>query len=192
MEYYMDEIIKFMNEFIKREYEAFVSSYTEKDEDIFEEKREAVDNMYYGKLGTIVNRDPYPDELWFDQAESNMKTLRKRTLFQIKQYEHSEYGHIYGCYVSYPIGWIIKRPDGSESLEGLDSYHEILYVAYRTSKATGETKLRLISQYLWGSKKYTYGSMEIEPLGEFKNIVQFQPPKDSNDLEEYEANKGRL
>jgi hypothetical protein len=84
----MDEIIRFMNEFIKKEYEAFVSSYTEKDEDIFEEKREEVDNIYYGKLRTIVNRDPYPDELWFDQAESNMKTLRKRTLFQIKQYEH--------------------------------------------------------------------------------------------------------
>lgn len=188
----MDEIIKFINEFIEKEYEAFVSSYTEKDEDVFEEKREEVDKMYYAKLRAIVNRDPYPDEEWFEQAESNLKTVRKRTLFQIKQYAHSKYGFIYGCYVSYPIGWIIKRPDGSENLEGFDSYHEILYVAHQTSKATGEMKLRIISQYQWKSKKYAYGSLDIEPLGQFTAITQFQPPKDSSDLAEYEENRKKL
>jgi hypothetical protein len=182
----MEEAIKFIQEFICKEYAAYQACYLEREEEVFEEVQEAVDRMYAGSLRTRVQRGIEPEEEWFMEGEKILRTIKERILFQIKEYEHPEYGSLWGCYVSDPQGWIATR-DGIDSPPyWSDSFSCILYIANRTNRVTGEKNLRIIAEYNITGKKYLYGSLMLEPLGNPVAIIQFQPPKDEESKEEYE------
>ncbi len=188
----MREAIEFIQEFIRKEYAAYQACYLEREEEVFEEAQEAVDRMYAGSLRTRVQRGIEPGEEWFAQGERQLRTIKERLLFQIKEYEHPEHGSLWGCYVSDPQGWIVTSKDGIEAPPYWpDSMDCILYISHRMSRVTGEKKLRIIAEYNCTSKKYLYGSLNLEPLGNLVAILQFQLPKDEESKEEYEEDNKR-
>lgn len=180
----MDEAIAFIQNFIEQEYLAFKASYEERDEDIYEDQRELVDLMYGGGLRTNVNRDLNTSEEWFAEAPRHLAALKRRTLFQVKQYAHPNYGSVYACYVSSPIGWL-RQKDGVETAEWSDSYDWVLYVAKIVNRRTGQPNFKIITQQNTGSGR-SLGN-PLEPLGALQAVKQFQPPADPQDLAEYEA-----
>ena len=180
----MDEAIAFMQSFIEQEYLAFKASYEERDEDVYEDQRELVDRMYGAGLSTIVNRDIQPDETWFAEASRHLAVLKRRTLFQVKKYDHPAYSSVFACYVSSPIGWL-RQKDGVETAEWSDSYDWVLYIAKVMNRRTGQPNYKIITQQNTGSGRFL-GS-PLEPLGALQAVKQFQPPFDPQDLAEYEA-----
>ncbi len=182
----MKEAIEFIQDFIRKEYAAYQACYLERERKVFKEAQRAVGLMYAGDLRTQVQRGIEPEEEWFTEGEKKIQEIKERLLFQIREYEHQEYGSLWGCYVSDPHGWTSIR-DGIESPPyWSDSYSCILYVAYITSPVTSEKNLYIIAEYNFTSKKYIYGSLLLEPLGNTVAILQFQPPKDEESRVEYE------
>ncbi|KAB8139997.1 hypothetical protein F8S13_25965 [Chloroflexia bacterium SDU3-3] len=166
----MEEVIAFIKDFIEQEYLAFRASALERDEEAYEAQRDIVDSMYGAGLTTEVNRDPEPSEDWFADADRYLGDINPRTLFQIKAYDHPEYGTLYRCYVSSYSKWS-------------PSYSSSLYVARRKSG------LRIIARYniAENRKDWNYrGGQRIEPLGDLIEVRQFQPPSDPVDRAEYE------
>lgn len=181
----MNEAIAFIQEFIGKEYEAFQACYRERDEEVFEEAQTAVDRMYASGLRTIVQRGMEPEEEWFTNGEESLGTIKERVLFQVKEYEHPEFGSLYGCYLSHPIGWVVTK-NGEKTTKWDDSFSCIQYVAKIPNRTTGAMKFRIIAEYTCTSKKYLYGSKVLEPFGPLKAITQFQPPEDQEDRIQYE------
>jgi hypothetical protein len=172
----MKEIITFMNEFIEKEYEAFIASYTEKDEEIFEVKQNQVDKMYAAGLRTIVQRGYDPDEEWFQEGKRQMLVLKKRILFQIKKYEHNEFETLYECSLSSPIGYFLKK-DGIETAKWDDDISNIYYVTNIKSRVTGDFAMKIIADYHCGAERFAYGSKEIKPLGKLLETYQLEELK---------------
>lgn len=169
----MEEAIAFIRNFITKEYEALQVCYLERDEEVFEEKRNVVDRMYGSGLMTIVNRAPEPEEDWFTEGETSLKAVKERILFQIKAYDHPEYGNLYACYVSDPIGWQVIK-DGIRTPQWSDSCDFIFYLAKVQSRLTGEMSLRIIANYNCDSNRYVYGSKPVEPFGTLLETKQFK------------------
>lgn len=183
----MKEAIEFIQDFIRKEYAAYRTSYLEREEEAFEEAQSAVDRLYAGELRTAVQRGIHPDEEWFAEGEKQLSTVKERLLFQVKEYAHPEYGPLWGFYVSYPKGWIAKK-DGVESPPYWpDSIDCIFYAARLTNRLTWEKRFRIIAEYSCTSERYRYGSRALEPIGSPVAILQFQPPKDAEGQKAYAA-----
>lgn len=169
----MKEIITFMNKFIEKENEAFIASYTEKDEEIFEEKQNQVDKMYAAGLRTIVQRGSDPDEEWFQEGKRQMLVLKKRILFQIKKYEHKEFKTLYECSLSSPIGYFLRK-DGVETPKWDDDISNIFYVTNIKSRVTGDSSMKIVADYHCEAERFAYGSKEIKPLGELLKMYHME------------------
>ncbi|HEX3078482.1 MAG TPA: hypothetical protein VHQ24_16615 [Lachnospiraceae bacterium] len=168
----MDEIILFINDFIEKEYEAFIACYSEKDEEIFEDKQNQVDLMYSSGLRTIVQRGCDPQEEWFIEGEKQLQVVRKRILFQIKKYQHSEFDILYECSLSDPLGYFVTK-DGVETPNWFDDISSILYVANVKNLRTGEWKMKIVADYHCAANRFAYGSKKVEPLGIMIECLDF-------------------
>ncbi|MDJ1471056.1 hypothetical protein [Xanthocytophaga flava] len=170
----MEEAIAFINEFIANEYAAWQAYYLEQDDELFEEVRDKVDRMYGADLMTEVNyRSIY--ESWFTEGEAKLAQVKPRILFQIKEYEHTDYGSLFRCYVSSYSNWS-------------DSYSASFYIAKRENFRTKEKEWRIVSKYNNDVGNWQWrGGIRVEPLGKLLSVRQFQPPADPVDLADYEA-----
>lgn len=98
------EVEDFINQFIKSEYEFWQLFYSERD---YDNLKPIIDKINeYFKPRSLAASEGFgripknPPENWFILNSKSLNDISERTLFQIKEYVHNEYGYIYRCYVS--------------------------------------------------------------------------------------------
>lgn len=172
----------FIKAFIKEEYEALVSQYTERNSEIFQGKLEKLKKFYAPGILPDVNRSPFTSERWFEEGKKTVESvLAPRVLFQVKEYEHPTLGKIYRCYVS-------------NTTTARNNQHSYFANFYLTDRKDG---LKIVAKYHidreitnldgglegWNNR----GGIELETLGKLNEVRKFQEPSDPKHLAEYQA-----
>jgi hypothetical protein len=180
---FMEEFINFLEEYIKNEHQMYISGLSERNVDLFQKKYAEFESKYYEN--GIVNYNittPRPsDEEYFQNGKEIIEKAIPRIVFQIKKYDHQEWGILYRCYLS--------RTSPSKRLE--KSYLENFFIIKKVndykiiSVYTIPIGLRRLRPDLrdW---RYSQGK-EISDLGKLLEVKKFQPPEDPIQLEEYNA-----
>jgi hypothetical protein len=166
----MEDAINFIQAFIGKEYEALVAQWTERDDSIFEEKRNEVRQFYGAYLTPEVNRPEPVDNKWFKKGKKYLDMIQPRVLFQVKQYEQPTLGNLYRCYVS-----TTQRDD--------NNYFSCLYIG------NTEQGVKIVAQYntdFEGGWNWR-GGVKLDTLGKLIEVRKFQAPTDPENLKDYEA-----
>jgi hypothetical protein len=165
----MEEIQKFIENFIKEEYDCWKAAYTERDTNAFLKKVEGFKNKFYGEdIYIDIRRRKNVDEEWFEEAIEYLRGTQKRLIFQIKKYEVSDFDFLYAVYLS-------------STTQSSDSYFEMLLVTQL------KDELKVITSCLTDHEGYFdyHDGVEFEKLPEPIEILKLMPPNDSADLREY-------
>lgn len=96
------EAKEFIEQFIDDEYKALYIRFSEPDYDKYIEQTRYLQPKYYsGNLTDILSRSAYltPEE-FLEVKESQLASLKPRTLFQIRLFKHPKLKVIAACYVS--------------------------------------------------------------------------------------------
>ncbi|MDY0094754.1 MAG: hypothetical protein RBT80_18830 [Candidatus Vecturithrix sp.] len=188
----MNDVLQFIEAFLEAEYRAVVAQYTERDQARCDEQIAKLAAFAVPDVEVVIGHRPrHPDEKFFAIGdEKHVKgEFDKRTLFQVKLYEHATLGHLYRVYVG---------PD--EVFPQAPTYAENLFI----SAIGGD--LKIVSVYGFNRrfpqrKGYRYftdhglawnhsSGAEITALGTPVAVRKFQAPRDvSGALSEYQADR---
>ncbi|MDQ2805460.1 MAG: hypothetical protein M3Z04_00850 [Chloroflexota bacterium] len=127
----MDQVVDFMQDFIKAEHTTQLALYTDPDEAALRAKLNDLATFYAANVEPDVKAPGMRDAAYFKQAKKSLPTVQPRILFQIKHYQHPKLGDLYRCYLSENLR------AGSQA-----SYFANLYVAAQHGK------LQIVAQYL--------------------------------------------
>lgn len=166
----MDIAIDFIQSFIQAEYKALMTTYTEPDENLFDEAiRQSEDFLYIAPNHIMSLGFGRPPGLSSDEIEEMAEEASKfnpRVLFLAKHYEHPVFGDLYVFYAS--------------------GYHDMPLLAYDTTfyVALVEKKLKIISKYVVGFNsgidelewEYLCGT-KVDQLGDLIEVRKFIEPE---------------
>ena len=120
----MEEIIRFIQNFVAKEYEVMIQIRTESDTSLIETNLNSL-NQFFQDLDSGLYLS---SSRRLEERDTVLKLFQPRVLFQIKQYTHSTLGSIYRVYLSSPF-------------RGDHSYFSNFYIA------NTEQGLKIISLY---------------------------------------------
>jgi hypothetical protein len=181
----MNDVIEFMKDFINQEYETLIHIRTELDAGLVETKINILNRFFQG-----LNSGLYlSNSRTLEAKEVVISQLQPRKLFQVKQYLHPTIGILYRGYLS-------------SSFYGDQDYFANFFIA-----AT-ERGLKIISRYhlcntcngaghlrdnpcmeCHGFGWQWRGGSQLNILGEFVAVQQFQSPSDMDHLHDYQVNQ---
>ena len=186
----MDDIIAFIHEFIKRDYEARRAAPAEPDDAKFAQCVAALDELFDIPGGSGISRAPNfatnPDPRRVAARKQTLERMRPRKCFLIRQYNQASFPELYRCYVDSGIDL------------GPSGYFESLFVARR------KNGLRIVSRWgvcltcrgagvIDGSRCGACGGSGWEPaggallrdLGPETDVRRLVPPSDPSSLADY-------
>lgn len=127
-------VLDFLRKFIETDHQANIAEYTERDDNIFQEKVALIEKFYAVEEGVYAgfHRSTGIEPEWFDLLEETGKLLTPRVLFMVIHYTHPELGDIYRAYVSGRFDYdndtfdmiltIIEKPDKTLRIVSVDAY----------------------------------------------------------------------
>lgn len=168
----MEEIIAFLKAFIEAENKFLLSLYGEINNNKYDAATANLYKFYAKGLSPGAGRpDPLPVS-WKKTGTEKIKTIIKRSLFQVKEIEHEKFEVLFAAYLSLP------------SLYAKEDYFSIFYVS-----KVNDT-LKLISKYdiVPESKKlqweWTQG-YQFDSFGGVKSVKKIMSPNKTRDLTDY-------
>jgi hypothetical protein len=112
----MDEAVEFIRAFIKKEHEATLALYGERDEAVFRQKVVEVLRCLDAseRIQVGLTRPEPADKRWFRDGRDALAITVPRALFMVARYQHTIHGEIFRAYLGDRLGF--PRVSYSESL----------------------------------------------------------------------------
>lgn len=178
----MEEVINFLNAFIREEYETLITLQAEYPISVLEAKCSNLNSFFSNNLEPELYRLNS-----YNLKEGTPEIFQPRILFQVKQYNHPIYSKLYRAYMS--SVW-----------HGDTSYFTSFFVSFEGSK------LKIVSQYnvcvdcngsgTQGSKTCEEcsgfgwnwrGGFQLDTFGKEYKTYKLKMPNNSVHLEDYES-----
>ncbi|HYH02627.1 MAG TPA: hypothetical protein VEC37_05965 [Bacillota bacterium] len=179
----MEELIYFLEKYIEDEHKMFIAGLSEKNVSLFKKEYENFKTKYYqygiGNFNITTPRQPYGE--YFERGKQIIANAIPRIIFQVKKYNHPEWGVMYRCYLS----------GTSPSINMEKNYEENFFIVKKDgdyniiSIYTTPIEIKKLHPDLreWDHRQ----GIEIKELGTLVEVKKFQPPEDPVQLEEYKA-----
>lgn len=175
----MNTVVDFINDVIEKEYSAKLAYFTERDNNILNQK--LVEYHKYWKeaaFASVKARKDNIDEEWFEESKKTVEMmLYKRVLFQVKEYDNDVYGKLYRCYLSDPAYPELEYYE-NYFVASINNEYKIVAVYY--IKDDLESLSTSLSKW-----KYYVGD-KIGKLGKPTDIFKNVAPEEPMHLKEYE------
>ncbi len=188
----MNEVLQFIDAFLEAEYRAVVAQYTERDQARCDEQMAKLAAFAAPDVEVVIGHRPlHPDEKFFEIGDEKMQKgeFGKRTLFQVKLYEHATLGHLYRVYVG-PDDVFPQAPTYAANLFVTEIGGDLKIVSvYKFNRRFPQRKgYRYFTDHglAWNHSS----GAEITALGTPAAVLKFQAPRDvSGALREYQADR---
>lgn len=180
----MEEVLAFLEAFVKEEYETIIALHTEPNDDIFEAKCSRLNNLLVKDLDSELYRSSAKN---LESVEKVLRTYQPRILFQVKQYNHPIFHELYQAYMSstwrgsnhYFTSFFIGKV--ANSLKVLAQYN-----ICNECNGTGwqdDYHCEECNGFGWNWR----GGFKLKELGKLVDVCKFQPPDNPTQITEYKA-----
>lgn len=171
----MKDIFHFINHFIQVEFEYSLTVWTEKNNNIYQEKKYLIYRFYAPNIPIGGDRPISLPKNWFEMGQNELQYIAPRTLFQIKECKHPIFERIYSCYLSNNANY------------SLNKYFSLFYIIPKNNnfKIIAVYNLEYsTTQIKW---KYLAG-VHIEKELELIETYKIKPPQNPLHLKDYNDN----
>jgi hypothetical protein len=179
----MEEVIRFIQNFIIREYEVMIQIRTESNTHLVAINLKILNQFFQGLYSGLH----LSSLRTLEERNTVLAQLQPRMLFQIKQYTHSTLGTIYRIYLSSPFRggcnyftnvYIANTQKGLKIIARYNLCNDCNGMGNRTGVVCNECH---------GLGWNWRGGQQLYPLGEPIAVWKFAPPIDLQHLQEYES-----
>lgn len=182
----LEIVSEIMQAFVQAEYSALVLQYTEPDDHHYKKEQAKVEQFLAKGVVSGLQRPSHPNPSWFVTGEAMIaqNQIAPRTIFQIKQYEHPQTGHLFRVYASHTAKGNSKR---------LSYFVNFFVIAIRGEwKIISRYDLDLLPEQ--DGKRFSDGNLswiwhsgrQWQALGMLQAVKKITPPTDPDSLAEYE------
>ncbi len=186
----MEEVIKVIEEFVPKEYAAWLAFYGEPDDSIFRQK--VADVMHFAAPDEDVylgfSRPPDIGEASLLRMKETLARVVPRVLFQVKRYTHPELGELYRAYLSGKFTYSASKYSSILYLARTGSEIRIVSVDGRCISCAGRGSIGEEPCAECGATGWTHaGGRKLTTFGELMEVRKVRPPANPANLTEYES-----
>lgn len=179
---YVERFSVFLDRYICDEHQLFISGLSERNVSLFKQNYEAFESKYYeyGIVNYQISTPKQPYDKYFERGKRMIEASIPRIIFQVKKYEHPQWGMLYRCYLSTTSPSKRMKKDYAENFFVYQLGDEYKIISIYTLPPE-LTKLNPDLRE-W---EYSRGKT-IEELGTLLKVKKYHPTEDPTQLEEYQ------